>query len=376
VNQKLLSPQKGKCLVKIENVNGRIRLRWTYQTKRYCLAAKLSTSPTNLKSAQRTALQIELDIAAKNFDCTLKRYGKDSPLTTVASSLDLWERWVKSLKLSDRTANGHYKAIGNCIATYSPSTTSILWLEKVQWSASTFNSRLGYLRRCFDWGVEQQLVRSNPYQKVKRKQTTKGDRIQPFSKDEMHRILDALRTNTSAPKRSAYPHSHYSDFVEFLILSGCRPSEAIGLQRKHIDFNHNQLVICSSMSRGDNGSAQKRIRKDTKTHNVRILSLTDRLRSLLIKYEAIDGEALLFPTHLGNPINDCSFNRRLWKPLLSSLSIPYRRPYILRHTFASVALEQNVPITDVAYLLGHSDTSMVCKVYGHLIDRPQTPNVL
>jgi len=41
--------------------------------------------------------------------------------------------------------------------------------------------------------------------------------------------------------------------------------------------------------------------------------------------------------------------------------------HTLRHHFASVALSKNVPIKDVATFLGHSDTRLVERIYGHVM---------
>jgi len=42
-------------------------------------------------------------------------------------------------------------------------------------------------------------------------------------------------------------------------------------------------------------------------------------------------------------------------------------PHWLRHTFASVALSNGVPITDVSRWLGHRDINITYKTYGHLV---------
>jgi integrase len=61
-------------LVKIENDDRRLRLRFTYAGKRYALAIGLPDSRVNRLVAQQKAAQIELDIASGNFDFTLSKY--------------------------------------------------------------------------------------------------------------------------------------------------------------------------------------------------------------------------------------------------------------------------------------------------------------
>lgn len=376
-----MGTKQQKGTVTIEDAEGRLRLRWRYKGKRYSLSMGLPFNKVNCKAAKLIATRIELDIAADNFDPTLIRYGKEEKAEekpNVTDATEVWGRWVESLQLSERTANGHYKAIGAAITKYDPPLTDVKWLGMVDWSAKTYNNHLGYLKRCFDWAVEEGLVNVNPYAKLKRRKVTQ-QRIQPFTKSEMEIIIEALRSDRCNSKCSAYSHSGYADYVEFLFLSGCRPSEAIGLQRKHIDFYKNELIICDSLSRGNSGQSNSsgRVRKDTKTHNIRYLTLTDRMRNLLLKRcDQLGNESLVFTSPKGNPIDDRTFNRRVWKPLLAKLGIEYRRPYISRHTFASTAIELGVSPTAVAYLLGHSDTTMVCKTYAHLIHRPPTPNIL
>jgi integrase len=377
-----MGTKQSKGTVTIENAEGRLRLRWRHKGVRYSLSTGLSFNKVNYKAAKLIANRIELDIAADNFDLTLKRYGKIEKAVEkskeVTNTTQLWLMWVESLHLSERTLNGHYRAIGAAIAKHNPSLTDAKWLTTVDWCASTYNNHLGYVKRCFDWATAEGLVEVNPYAKLKRRKVTQK-RIKPFTKAEMELIITALCTDRCNSKYSAYSHSVYADYVEFLFLSGCRPSEAIGLQHKHIDFDRNELVICESLSRGNNGQSNSsgRVRKDTKTHNIRILSLTDRLRHLLLRRcEGLSSDDLVFTSPTGNPIDDRSFNRRIWKPLLAQLEIEYRRPYISRHTFASTAIELGVPLTSVAYLLGHSDTTMVSRVYAHIVNRPLTPNIL
>ena len=42
-------------------------------------------------------------------------------------------------------------------------------------------------------------------------------------------------------------------------------------------------------------------------------------------------------------------------------------PHGLRHTFASLLLEDGVPVSEVSYLLGHKDSYVTLKVYTHFV---------
>lgn len=374
-----------KGSVALENSNNRLRLRWSCEGQRYCLALGLPYTPVNLKLAQKTASQIELDIASGNFDASLDKYknkqpSKKKPLTPVSKDylLPLWDKWVSSLGLSARTHNGHYRAIRTHIEKANPLLAESVWYESIESiSPGIFNNYLGYLKKCLDWAVSEKLTFENPYNRIKRRKAVKKS-IKPFTTEEITKILNAFRTNLFCSKSSAYTHSHYADFVEFLFLSGVRISEAIGLQVKHIDFERNELVICSVLARGDKGqtNAAQRVRKETKTGNIRHLTLTPRLREMLeARCQNLEADSLIFTSPNGNPIDDRMFLRRQWKPVLEGLGVEYRRLYTTRHTLASMAIEQGIPLTSVAYLLGHVDTTMVARVYGHMINRPSLPEI-
>lgn len=374
-----------KGSVAVENSNNRLRLRWSYEGQRYCLALGLPYSLVNLKLAKKTANQIELDVASGNFDQTLDKY-KNQQTTAVKTNrkvnndhlLPVWDKWVSTLGLSPRTLNGHYRAIRQYIEKANPCLTDTTWYEGIQsLSPKVFNDYLRYLKKCFDWAVIEKLAPENPYTRIKRRKTSKQT-IKPFTTDEITRILNAFRTNQFCSTASAYKHSHYADFVEFLFLSGARISEAIGLQAKHVDLERNEVVICSVLARGDKGqtNAAKRVRKETKTGSVRHLTMTPRLKEMLqSRCKHLKPDDLIFPSPNSNPIDDRMFLRRQWKPVLEKLGIEYRRLYVARHTLASMAIEQGVPLTSVAYILGHSDTTMVSRVYGHMINRPSLPEI-
>ncbi|AFY69167.1 integrase family protein [Thalassoporum mexicanum PCC 7367] len=378
-----MKPPKGS--VAIENRDNRIRLRWSFNGERYCLSLGLNYTQINLKAAQQVANQIELDILSGNFDLSLNKYkpakisfANKSKLSKNPNLLEVWDVWVNSLKLTSRTKNRHYMQIRGLIRKANPKLKDPKWFTKIDTlSPEIWNSRLSYLSSCLDWCIDKGYAAENPYKGLKRrKSATKA--AKPFTKQEINSIILAFRTDQFCPQSSSYKHSYYADYVEFLFLTGCRPAEAIGLQRKHIDLERNEIVICSVLARGDNGetSSNKRVRKETKTGNIRYLTMTERLRQIMESRCAdLQPDCLVFRSPKGLAINDNNFTRRQWKPVLEGLGIEYRKPYTTRHTMASIAIEQGIPLTGVAYLLGHKDTTMVMRTYGHMINRPSLPEI-
>ncbi|MFT5660145.1 MAG: integrase [Sulfurimonas sp.] len=52
-----------------------------------------------------------------------------------------------------------------------------------------------------------------------------------------------------------------------------------------------------------------------------------------------------------------------WKNLLKECDIEYRTIYQMRHTFATVMIENNEDILWVSNMLGHTDASMTLQMY-------------
>nr|WP_242038755.1 site-specific integrase [Anabaena lutea] len=252
------------------------------------------------------------------------------------------------------------------ISKASPDLTDVSWLNKLNLASATLKERISLIKSCCSWGITQGYLESNPYQSIK----TRGDKpkdIKPFTSEEVRLIIEGFD--------KLYPH--YTPFVKFLLITGCRTSEAIGLCWQHIDLLKGEVVIKESLSKDVTGNGYQRIRKGTKTGDIRYLSLPDHLRSLLeeIKPVGANPDDLVFTTPRGKHIDQDTFRKSYWVKVLKHQEIPYRKPYTTRHTMVSHAIDQGIPLTGVAYLAGHKDISMIIKNYGHMINRPELPKL-
>jgi len=243
-------------------------------------------------------------------------------------------------------------------------------LQSENVSSSTFNKRLSYLKRCFDYCVEEKRIERNPLARMNPRRESRAVKAnrRPFTGEEIALILEAFEHDTCCSPKSAYKHHQYYPFVKFLFLTGVRISEAIGIRVKDIDLETGEIEISSVLARSDDGltSAKQRVRKETKTDNTRFLIMNAGLRTLVTG--AIAGkkpDELLFITHKGNAIDDHCFSQRVWKPVLKQLGIEYRVPYTARHTLATRAIESGMPINQVSYILGHSNVQTTLSFYTH-----------
>jgi integrase len=282
--------------------------------------------------------------------------------------LEVWDNWVNELCLTPQTKAGHYNHLRRqIIKVGNPSSADTAWFSGIALSPTTTNRWLWLLKEMSAWAVSENLLSANPWLRVKPRKTAKQV-VKPFSREEAAKIIAGFE--------KTYPA--WSSFAKFLFLSGCRMSEAIGLQWKDIDFQRKEICICESLALVIGGNGHERVRKDTKTGSVRVLMTNTQLTELLeqIKPASAKPDELVFknPTRT-NHVDSHNFRSR-WIKVLERAGIPYRRPHVIRHSFASHAIDQGIPLTGVAYLLGHSDTRMICQVYGHMINRPSLPQIL
>lgn len=131
-------------------------------------------------------------------------------------------------------------------------------------------------------------------------------------------------------------------YVEFLFLTGCRPSEAVGLTSD--DFS--SIIFSESIiiSKG------KQIKsKGSKNNKVRTISVSKNLQQLLqsLKTEFSKSDSLVFPSPTVKAINYDNFARRAWSTVVDPIK-PNTTPYNCRDLLITVQLLKGVPSAVIA----------------------------
>ena len=229
----------------------------------------------------------------------------------------------------------------------------------------TFNDRLSILLRFVKWCVKKKYIKENILDDIpRRKNNTVNKKRDPYSDEEMVQIMGAL-------SKDRFYKKYYYPFVKFMLLTGTRNGEATGLHVRDINFDTGYIHIQASFSRDYSG---KRKLKEPKTaQGDRYLPLNEEITEILkpICNRKKPGE-FVFTNREGNPIDDKKFQKQIFKPLLKKLNIPMRDLYACRHTFGTVAVEQNMDILSVAYLMGHKKPRTVLDYYAKIRKKPKS----
>jgi integrase len=82
----------------------------------------------------------------------------------------------------------------------------------------------------------------------------------------------------------------------------------------------------------------------------------------------LKGDDVLCRAPRGGLLRRDRYNREIWKPALAVAALPDDTTFHdLRHTFASTALAEGVPISEVSRWLGHKSITTTVDLYGHLV---------
>ena len=358
-----------KHRVKIQACNGWLRLYWRESGKPKYLSLGLPEGDRfGLVIAKKKAAFLEADLLSDNLDPTLNKYRIEEKRTDCISAAALLHNFQKhrESKLDTATAN-KYRIIANQLQqVFEELRADELDIHKAKkfrqflltrQKSITVRDRLFVLKACWEWGVQQGAVKENPWvEALSDHEVPPQQRPKPFTQQEASRIIEAFRK-----------HRHfylYADYVEFMLLCGFRPAEAIGLRWQHLNDNCRVAWIGQTIVRGR--------QKAPKTGEPRYFAIPERLAQKLSDRRG-ELNDLVFPSPKGGAINDNNFCKRNWKPILESLNIPYRKPYTMRSTAISHWLESGGKPIQVAEATGH-DVKTLLKYYagsvGHLTPPP------
>ncbi|MEM6424529.1 MAG: tyrosine-type recombinase/integrase [Cyanobacteria bacterium P01_D01_bin.128] len=363
-NQSRKKAPKGS--VKVKNSNERLQLVFSYGGKRHYISTGLANSVTNRKLADLKAKEIEKDILYERFDHTLARYKNpnSSALSTVTPTVtpiakpqmpldELWERYVtfKRPQVSQTTVARDYARYRSHIAKLpTKDLTEAVIIRDYLMASTTANAAkriLINLSACCDWARKSGLIETNPFTGMSAeitipKSSSDDMDIEPFSTPERDKIIEMFSLDRY--------YIGYTQLIKFLFFTGCRPSEAIALQWKHINsYVHFEQAVTFS----EEGLTLK---KGLKTQEKRRFPINQQLSNILnaIKPEDCSTEDYLFPSPEGKFIDFNNFRNRAWKSILTKCGIPYRKLYQTRHTFITLCLEAGIDAKDVARLVGNS----------------------
>ena len=106
------------------------------------------------------------------------------------------------------------------------------------------------------------------------------------------------------------------------------------------------------------------------TNSYRAVTISQQAIEVLKEQKSKTNDAYVFPSPNGGPISPDSVNNML-KRVLERAGIPKVRFHDLRHTFATIALQNGVDIKTVSGMLGHFSAGFTLDTYAHVTTSAQ-----
>ena len=218
----------------------------------------------------------------------------------------------------------------------------------------TLRKILVSLGQIFSYAVRHKYIDYNPFRDAERPKDQgeiKEQKIKILTPEEINAFLDAVS------------NQKYKILFRLAIFSGARQGELLGLKWSDVDWIKNQVHI----QRTFNNQAWYDVK--TKTSNRKIdlgpVTITELKKwKLACPKNKLD---LIFPNKAGQPINNSNMRYRYFDPALKAAGLLKIRFHDLRHTYASLLIEQGENIKYIQSQLGHSSPTVTWNVYAHLM---------
>ncbi|KUN75819.1 tyrosine-type recombinase/integrase [Streptomyces griseoruber] len=218
------------------------------------------------------------------------------------------------------------------------------------------------LKSALEHAVREDELPRNVARNVKAT-TPRPRRFRPFSAAEARQFLVAARADRL--------HALYA----LALRTGLRKGELLGLHWEDLDLSNGTASIRRSLQRTRTGGLTHLPTK-TLASERRIALPTECIRSLRehrqqqYKEREIAGSAwrdsgLVFTTPTGRPLDPANLNRR-FRSFLERAGLRRIRFHDLRHSTATLLLEQGVDLVVIKELLGHAHIGVTAGVYAHV----------
>jgi integrase len=167
---------------------------------------------------------------------------------------------------------------------------------------------------------------------------------------------------------------HYAPLFLTAVHTGMRLGELLGLVWGDLDWAGSRIHVRRSVYKGQPFVPKSKRGK-------RFIDIGDQLIGALRTLERArygdDGaplDALVFVTPQGSRIDPDNLRGRVWEKALKKAGLRHVKIHSLRHTYASLLVDQGENLLYVSRQLGHASIQMTADVYGHRLkdQRKQT----
>ena len=224
-------------------------------------------------------------------------------------------------------------------------------------SSTTVHSVHLMLHCAFERAVKERLIPRNPT----------DDRIAPKVRKVEMKILppEHMKAYLDAAQARGLLPMFYLELV-----SGLRKGELVALLWSDLDVESRTISVSKQYVRNPDGT---RTLSQPKTDtSIRMVSIPQTAADLLIQeHEKHPDNPYMFPSPVTGEMYHPDSVVKLHEKILKDAGLEHINFHGLRHTFATMALQNGVDIKTVSNMLGHYDAGFTLRTYTHATRQKQ-----
>lgn len=334
---------------------------------------KIAPTPANLKRAEQFRSSILYSIQHGTFDYSITfpnspRWHLFAAEQGAGYALEIYlETWLEQQRahLKASTFDDYRKIVYHTLIPEFGATQLAdvkraairEWAEKQTATNKRLANVQSVLRKALQDAVDDELIETNPLYgwTYARKEAPKAvDDVDPFTAEEQSAILGACRD------------PQHVNLLRFAFWSGLRTSELAALEWRDIDWHRGIARIRRAKTQASDVPEGTKTRKGTRDLKLLAPAL-EALHAQKAHSYLAGGVVFLNPRTGESWAGDQPIRHGVWAPALDKSGVRYRRPYQTRHTYASMMLSSGESPMWVAAQMGHSDWTMIGRIYGRWI---------
>lgn len=330
------------------------------------------------KKATIAAAKLELAVSEGSLDV-----GKPQARTFQSVYVDWYESYVNTVQESTwaRTAgmfDNHILPIFGSmfidkIERKDAQDAINKWHEK---TTANYRRWYNYTVSVLDYALENGLLDRNPIKGIKlpKKERKPGDELPNFwTREELAQFFAKINKKAD-----------FNIFVMFRVLaySACRRGELLALEWVDVNFKDNTIRINKTLTQGKKGKQKIQAPKTAAgKRTVPIDAETmaylkqwrheQQMQMLRRGYNTLQPHQLVF-ANTKNGYHCLNTPGKRLKKIIDDNKLPHKiTVHGFRHSAISNMLIAGVPITAVQHIVGHSDPTVILKIYAHVTEKEE-----
>lgn len=224
-------------------------------------------------------------------------------------------------------------------------------------SAKTVKDIKIALQTCLQKAEDEDLIDSNPCKKVQLPKDAPKE-MQTLKANELGRFLQETKD------------SGCYEFYILEITTGLRLGETLALTWDDLDTKNKTISVNKQVQRI---GSELKVTTPKTASSIRTIALCDECFNQLIllrSRQRLDNK-LIFPSPITGELRDPSSVTRKLHRMQKRAGVPQIRFHDLRHSFATLSLEQGMDIKTISHMLGHTDAGFTMNTYMHVTNNMQ-----